>query len=149
MMLQNIQIIRDAASYGKIIDNIDDVQVNINRQLDEDYKFSLIESVEEFLAYFYGLSDLPDIVMSEKALTDSDQTLSLIADNMKIYNSARDIFIWDDQNLLLNVLRINTNPNTCNEKPIVLETFEYENIQYMRINSTNPIIDDILDRIII
>ncbi|MCK9198829.1 MAG: hypothetical protein M0P49_04425 [Bacilli bacterium] len=104
MVLQNIQIIRDAASYG-------------------------------------------ELVGSDDALTrPENQSITLVTDNMKIYNNARDVFIWDDVNSLLNILRLNTNINQY-DKPMILETFEYESIMYMRMNSTQSNIDNILELI--
>jgi len=65
-----------------------------------------------------------------KAVND---TISFIGDNMQLYNENKDIVIWDDANEdgLVNVIRSNTNYRTNIEKPISLETFEYEHIQYI------------------
>ena len=90
---------------------------------------------------------LQNIQTIRNAVSQENQSIALVADNDKIYSSARDIFIWDDENLLLNILRLNTDFRNQCDKPIIFETFGYENISYMRINSTKSNIDDILELI--
>ncbi|MCK9198098.1 MAG: hypothetical protein M0P49_00675 [Bacilli bacterium] len=104
MMLQNIQTIREAASYEELV--------------------------------------------NDDALTSQDnQSITLVTENNKIYSSAKDVFIWDDTNSILHVLRSNINTKTQQDKPILFETFGYESISYMRLNSTQSNIDDILELI--
>ncbi len=88
---------------------------------------------------------LENIQKIRNAINSENQSIVLIMDNMKIYNSARDVFIWDDVNCVLNILRLNINPKTQHNKPIIFETFEYCSIMYIRINSTQSNIDDMLE----
>jgi len=90
---------------------------------------------------------LQNIQTIRDAVSQENQSIALVTDNDKIYSSARDIFIWDDENSLLNILRLNTDFRNQCDKPIIFETFGYENISYMRINSTKSNIDDILELI--
>lgn len=73
---------------------------------------------------------------------DLNNSISIISDNMKLYNDSKDTFIWDDVNELLHVLRPNMNYRNNIEKPISFESFEYEMIQFVSsIMNINDLID--------
>lgn len=59
--------------------------------------------------------------------------IEVFADNVRLYDDSNKFveLIWDDQNELLHCLRTNQSHYDQNKKPFVVESFEYDVIQYM------------------
>ena len=73
------------------------------------------------------------------------QSIKIIADNMRKYNTSTDCVIWDDDKELCYVLRFNTNLASDQDKyPVTVDVFEYEVIQYLIKDTTEDETNEIL-----